>query len=339
VINSDYFNDLHSRDSATISENITGTMSSSHWRPHGLVTKQLLEESYRAAKASVDKDGYNAKEHYTVTYFEDLFNKVIFSNDHFKVNSQIPPASKKGTEKACDLVIKYFDQDWQGQVLCFAECKRREKTSRSNIRDLEMQARGYCQDYLAANSKTDVVYACTLVGVWVRAWIIDRDMGGFKALWGENKLGMFDSYKDTGADENKQLLEWAFESMKSVPPQVVRIGQSYHDIGSNIYAVPGGILGSSPGAAPAPAAAAQTQTPVQVDVYESQSLQGTVYCFTGSGGMKVETLPEEWQQVTTTSNGEANYYYMNARRSVWTWRMGSEQMGSDQDPKGKGRQR
>jgi hypothetical protein len=158
---------------------------------------------------------------------------------------------------------------------------------------------------------------------------MDKGTGEFQAMWDGNKLGVFASYKDTGADENKQLLEWAFGFIKSIPPQVARVGQAYDNIGSNPYAVCGGVLGSSPAAVPALAIA--SQSPVQVETYKSQRRNGTVYCFIDSDCNEIATQLGDWQQVATTHNGEANYYYANTERSIWTWRMESVQ-----EPKGKG---
>jgi hypothetical protein len=183
---------------------------------HGLVEKWQLELPYREAKRNVDpRTGHASKEHYTVSYFEDLFAKVIFSHDDFSINQQISGVPKPGAEKACDIVIKYFSPAQGRQLLCFAECKRRRNTSPSRLVDLEEQARGYCIDFLDDNPQIPRAFACTLVGVWICPWYMSRERNVLVPLLpgGTSKQGDFGNYKDTGLDENAELIMASFQDM------------------------------------------------------------------------------------------------------------------------------
>ena len=204
------------------------------WRPHGLISKPGLEMPYRHAKRSIDAQGNETdpKEHFTVHLFEDLFNKVIFSEDNFFVNSQQPPASKKGTERACDISIKHIADDFEHQILCFAEAKRARNVIYSKIQELEDQALSYCLEFLTANPDVGIIYACTLVGASIRCWSLRAGEEKFQGFWGDENMGSFDFYKDVGDDAHFPLLERSFNMMKVVPTGIVPRGLSLANIGS-----------------------------------------------------------------------------------------------------------
>jgi hypothetical protein len=178
------------------------------WKPHGLIQKQTLEASYRNAKLAVDSLGNSSdpKEHFTFKLWEDLFNKQLFQGDGFTVNSQQPPSTRKGSEKACDIVVMYVDNDYEHQILCFAECKRAKSVKISKIRALETQAQGYCDEFLEAHPNIDIAYACTLVGVYIRCWSLHRGDDKLKGFWSGNEKDHFEHYKDAGSDDDRQIL-------------------------------------------------------------------------------------------------------------------------------------
>ena len=209
------------------------------WKPHGLIQKPGLEEPYQNARLSIDIYGneIDPKEHFTVHLFEDLFNKEIFTGDMFFVNSQQPPSRKRGRDKACDIAIKYLDQNYHHQILCFAEAKRARNMIYSKIRDLEKQAQGYCQDFLEANQKEEFVYACTLVGASIRCWIMRQGDPNLVGFWDGQQRDDFQYYRDVGLDEHKVELVRAFDLMKSVSPSALRLGQDSSMIGSRLGAL------------------------------------------------------------------------------------------------------
>ncbi|KLU90713.1 hypothetical protein MAPG_10565 [Magnaporthiopsis poae ATCC 64411] len=192
-------------------------MDTRSWRPHGLIQQQTLEAAYQDAKMSVDSQGNvtSPKEHFTVSLFEDLFNKVIFPEDAFSVNSQVPPATKPGAEKACDIAIRCCMDDYSRQILCFAEAKRASSHTNAAIRDLEEQARGYCADFLDANPNVDKIFACTLVGTSVRCWEFEEKSSHLQPLWNPaGQVATFSEYLDVGEDAVVRRLEKAFWTMK-----------------------------------------------------------------------------------------------------------------------------
>lgn len=191
-------------------------MDTRSWRPHGLIQQQTLEAAYQNAKISVDSQGnvISPKEHFTVSLFEDLFNKVIFPEDAFSINSQVPPATKHGSEKACDIAIRCCMSGYSRRIFCFAGAKRASSHTKAAIRDLEEQARGYCADFLGANPKVNKIFACTLVGTSVRCWEFRNADSHLRPLWGDKKPSNFSDYLDVGEDAGIPRLEKAFGAMK-----------------------------------------------------------------------------------------------------------------------------
>ncbi len=203
------------------------------WQPHGLIVDPGLEMPYRDAKQSIDEYGNekDPKEHCTVHLFEDFFRE-IFKESGYYINSQVPPASKKGSEKAGDLAIKYLTADYQHQIFCFAEAKRAKNHTHAKIRGLEEQARGYCRDFLEAYPDVDVVYACTLVGASIRCWSVSRDKQ-LTPFW-DGPEGTFERYMDVGEDRYAEHIMAAFNHMKSIPiggNAGIPLGMNYGDIG------------------------------------------------------------------------------------------------------------
>ncbi|KAH8817090.1 hypothetical protein F5884DRAFT_853520 [Xylogone sp. PMI_703] len=196
------------------------------WEPHGLIQDQRDEEDYQAAKITVDEHGniIDPKEYRTVLLFKGLFEEVLFPGRNFKVNSQYLPSEKMDVDKACDLAVRFVDSQYKWHILCLVEAKRAGKTG---IRDLEDQAELYCEAFLEGHQDQDVIYACTLVGVSVRCWKVTRDSPRLQGLWDADEKGHYEFYKDVGEDANIQLLEHAFEAMKSIPVGPLRIDQDH----------------------------------------------------------------------------------------------------------------
>jgi len=124
--------------------------------------------------------------------------------------------------------------NYHHQILCFVEAKRARNTIYSNIRDLENQAQGHCQDFLEAHPESDLVYACTLVSARIRCWSLSRGDRKLVGFWDGNGRDDFRYYRDVGLDEHKLELEKAFDLMKSMPPTAIRLGQDPPTIGSRL---------------------------------------------------------------------------------------------------------
>jgi hypothetical protein len=121
-----------------------------------------------ATKAIDDKgNSYDPKENFTVHLWGDLFNKEIFSDKTFFINSRQPPASAPGPSKSCDIIVKYLTYEWSHQILSFTEAKRARNRTGSKVCDLEVQATEYCYEFLGSNEDVVFVYTCTLVGPYV----------------------------------------------------------------------------------------------------------------------------------------------------------------------------
>ncbi|KIH91146.1 hypothetical protein SPBR_01829 [Sporothrix brasiliensis 5110] len=203
------------------------------WHKHGYITDIYLEMPYRDATMSVDIHGneIDPKEHTTVHFFENLFNRVIFHHPRYFVNSQVPPASKKGSEKACDIAVKYADGNLRQRIFCFAEAKRAKSNTQAKIQDLERQALGYCVDYLDANSEINLVFACTLVGASLRCWSFHRGDDYFRPFWGDIRPS-YSQYLDVGVDANVAELDRAFNFMRNMSLDgIMPAGLEFHDVG------------------------------------------------------------------------------------------------------------
>ena len=129
----------------------------------------------------------------------------------------MPPSSKEGCEKACDLAIKYLTHSNKHQIFCFAEAKRAKNHTYSKIRDLEVQAGEYCLEFLEANPEVARVFACTLVGASIRCWDMERGATRLRPFWGKPAEHDFTCYIDVGDDHLAHAVETAFSHMKAVP--------------------------------------------------------------------------------------------------------------------------
>lgn len=174
------------------------------------------------------------KEHFTTHLFEDIFNKVLFHEANFFVNSQQPPVSKKGSEKACDIAINYVTDTFDRQIFCFVEAKRASNIIHSKIQSLEEQALTYCLEFLAANPDATMVFACTLVGASIRCWSVQADAPELKGFWDGGDVGSFDFYKDVGDEAHRGLLERIFNFMKTMPVGTMPLGLPSSSIGQQL---------------------------------------------------------------------------------------------------------
>ena len=245
-------------------------MMTSRWVPHGLIQDQDLEEVYQAAKLSVDRDGNckDPKEYHTIHLFEDLFNLLTFPRPNYKTNSQQPPSDKVGSDKLCDLATKAVDDGHKWHMFCFSEGKRASNTSDSKIKALEVQAQGYCKEFVDAHPHVNRIYANTLVGASIRCWSYTRGDSKLRGFWNGDEKDHFEHYRDVGNEEHKLQLERAFADMKSMPPGVLHRGQDHSQIGasSSRYSTSAAYpLGSST------SAVSSAYGPVSVSTYSSIS--------------------------------------------------------------------
>ena len=108
------------------------------------------------------------KEHEAVALMGFVLYKNIFAEDYFAVTHEQPASSK--SKRQCDIAIKYFENGTENiRTLCFAECKRANKSQAFSLKALEEQAADYCKLYLE-DQKVTFVYAATMAGAHVRLW-------------------------------------------------------------------------------------------------------------------------------------------------------------------------
>ncbi|CAG9947134.1 unnamed protein product [Clonostachys rosea f. rosea IK726] len=158
------------------------------WSPHGLITTPLSEILYLSAQISMDPFGniIDPKEQQTVELFCALFNKFIFREDEFISFSQAQPQLQ--SNEACGFVIENYVADKDAyHILCFLEVRRAKNQTGSHIVALETQALGNCGQFFQANPGVPFIYACTLVGTYIRCWtILATEDGGprMQGFWG-----------------------------------------------------------------------------------------------------------------------------------------------------------
>lgn len=192
------------------------------FRAHGLVLKRTLEDNYLSAKASSHvcsepetppRTPRKQSRQATLQYFEDLFNKIVFNEDEFSVNSGGQLFSTPGPEKSCDITVTYWDPNGRKWITCFAECLGADETTHVKLVDLEERVAGYCTDFLAAKPDALYIHACTLVGAKIRLWVMKRNTKVLQPLWGIPEQGDLSSYQDTGSDADSERLICAFREM------------------------------------------------------------------------------------------------------------------------------
>ena len=170
----------------------------------------------RAHIANVYTGIADPKEHETVALMEVVLYKNIFTEDYFAVTSEQPASTT--SKRHCDIVIKYLESGSENiRTLCFAECKRTNKSQAFSLKALEEQAAEYCKLYLE-DQKVSFVYAATMAGAHVRLW---KCMYGDKSLipfWGQSHEGDWQQYKDIGKEADGRLIEDTFNEMKVWPP-------------------------------------------------------------------------------------------------------------------------
>ena len=181
------------------------------WAPHGQIKSRDLEEAYQNALNS------QGKEFYSIILVEDLCNSEWFPRPNYKTNSQVPPSNTGGYNKACDLATSFIDSGYKWHLFFFQEGKRAKRTSQSNIKALEIQAQGYCKDFLDSNQDVDMVYANTFVGVHVRFWSFTKGDNILRGFWNGDEKDHFEHYRDVGRDSHSSDIERAIHHMKAVP--------------------------------------------------------------------------------------------------------------------------
>jgi hypothetical protein len=185
--------------------------------PRGLIRHRHGEELYAAAHIDhphAQQRSKNAqKENITVPFWEytlkDIFNKFY---QEVAISSQQPPCPQVDT--ACDLVLSVWDdRSKASRVMCFNEMKRPRNKTTAELKKLEHQTLGYCQDYLEYYTKEKLVYAATGVGTHIRLWLVRRPRMDLKALWGSSTSADWEQYYDVGDDVRGREVEGHFLQM------------------------------------------------------------------------------------------------------------------------------
>jgi hypothetical protein len=301
-------------------------MSSSTFRPHGLIKNPIEEALYhRAHIANVYTGLADPKEHETSALMEVILYSNVFTTDNnFIVNSQQPPTAE--SDKKCDIVVRYLEQGTQKiRVLCFAECKRARTSQPFSLTALETQAKDYSTLYLDSEANMAYVYVSTMAGAHIRLWTIYCGEAELIPFWGSSSPGKWSEYKDVGDDTAGQEIEYWFGQMKQFPP-TPHAGQSVHT-----YGTPGTVNMSSQASAPgyqasssgyqAPASDYQTESPSQsresimtgVDIGEQQesteyhivkvrkithTLKSDEFVFKDKRGKLKSTTQNDWKKIT-----------------------------------------
>jgi hypothetical protein len=238
-------------------------MSSSAFRPHGLIKSPIEEALYhRAHIANVYTGIADPKEHETSALMEViLYSNVFTSSENFIVNSQQPPTTQ--SDKKCDIVIRYLESGTNRiRVLCFAECKRTRTSQPFSLKALEKQAKDYSRLYLDSEDSILFVYVATMAGAHIRLWTYWRDKTELAPFWGSQDPGKWDQYKDVGDNEAGRDIEYWFGIMKQFPP-TPHAGQSSLTYGTSStgdmrYQPPASGYGASASGYQAPASGYQT---------------------------------------------------------------------------------
>ncbi|KAK2778754.1 hypothetical protein FQN53_001651 [Emmonsiellopsis sp. PD_33] len=250
-----------------------------------------LEVLYQNAHfTSYVKGMHDPKEYQTVELLENIFNKVIFrDNDDVFVNSQQPPGMH--SNKACDIVIKYTAAgSFKTKILCFVECKRSKKTNPYDLREVENQARQYCEEYLASDPGLPFVYVCTACGTHLRLWKYERGSESLQGFWGSFSPAAWGEYKDVGIEADAKTILLGFDQMLALGPEL-REGQDMHGYGSlHAKQPPHQGLGGSHHKASA------TPREVNATVYESQGQQAVAFSL---DGQQLTTWLSDWSKAQT----------------------------------------
>ncbi|VUC36753.1 unnamed protein product [Clonostachys rosea] len=195
-------------------------MSSSMWIPHGLIRTPQMEVLYRQARSLVDPYGNTAQEteDRSLRLFTQLLAKYIFSGNNYAVMPG-PPPTIVGQESS-DLAVEWCTAQMEFQVLCFVEAKMPDNVLTPRVAYLEEQARSHCAQLLQRNPSYKRAYACTIVGTFIRCWMVELDDGNLEmtGLWPWFQNGTFQHYLDVGVEANRAYLERAFNQMKNHPP-------------------------------------------------------------------------------------------------------------------------
>jgi len=239
-------------------------MSSSGFRPHGLIRTQIEQALYnRAHIANVYTGIADPKEYETSALMMFiLYSHLFTAQENFVVSAEQPP--EQTTKKRCDIVVRYLESGGQRiRVLCFAECKRARTSQKFSLHALEEQARGYCEEYLKSEPDTPWVYAATMAGAHVRLWTVKRHVKGMVPFTGLPTEGDWNEYKDVGDDTAGRELEICFRRMKEWPPEPHAVqsadtyGTSGNQASTTSYAASGPAYQVSTSAYPGPAASYQ----------------------------------------------------------------------------------
>ena len=113
------------------------------FKPHGLIKTPAQEQLYfRAHIANVYAGIADPKEHETVALVEVLYNKTIFYEDYFMVNSQWPLAPT--SDRRCDIAVRYLESGNKNiRIFDICECKRARTSQAFSLKALEKQAFEY----------------------------------------------------------------------------------------------------------------------------------------------------------------------------------------------------
>lgn len=221
------------------------------WKPEGLIRTRELWVAYNAARDRYSrlKNGTEVAktplEFETTAFWEDLYHKVLLRG--YSNNSQQPPTDT--SDRRCDIVTRYFDEGSQRRTLLFTEAKRAsEAAANGGFKKMEEQVSGYCQEYLRAENSQPSVFACTVVGPYIRCFIATKDEK-LEGLWRTHPTMLNGSYLDPLQEHDAELIKLAFDRITKTPPSCTTLPP---DSASVIYksSPPGRV--SHPSSSPSP---------------------------------------------------------------------------------------
>ncbi|MCJ1226390.1 hypothetical protein MMC12_003040 [Toensbergia leucococca] len=208
-------------------------MSSSTFRPHGLIKSLVQERLYHEAHiTNITSGTANPKEEKTKALKQAMLSANYFpESEYFVVSSEQSPTPT--SQRSCDLVIRYIDIGGvEIRTLCFGECKRASTSQPFSLRALEKQGQEYSRLYLDYEKDVQFIYVATMAGAHIRLWTCHRHNPELVPFWGDpQEKGEWRRYKDIGDDTEREELERWFGYMKAFPP-TRRTGQDSHSFGT-----------------------------------------------------------------------------------------------------------
>ena len=162
-------------------------------------------ERFKERRTSGEK--HDPYEYETVAFWEEIFHHDLLRG--FTNNSQQPP--NDSSTLRCDIVTRFSDERAQRRNLIFTEAKRANIAGEDKgITALEEQVRNYSNEYLKAEHSRDKVYACTIVGPYIRVFSVDKAVGKLVPLTFSDGGEIPSGYLNAASSEDEVQIRHVF---------------------------------------------------------------------------------------------------------------------------------